>query len=76
MAEDAFDQPDIDTLFMALPISDPEQSIGRILRLHNGKQTPVVMDLCDENVSFCSHLKNSRLKFYIRKGWSTKAIKS
>lgn len=71
-AEDALDVPKLDTLFMVLPISDAEQSIGRILRLCDGKKKPLVVDVCDDNVSFCRALKRSRTALYEKKKWPMK----
>lgn len=74
-AEDALDIVSLDTLFMAMPISDPEQSIGRILRLHEGKKAPLVVDIYDDNVDICQSLKRSRVLFYERKKWPIKVPK-
>lgn len=71
-AEDALDIPDLDTLFMVLPISDPEQATGRILRLHEGKKKPMVVDVSDDNVKFCRDVKRSRVRLYERKKWPMK----
>jgi superfamily II DNA or RNA helicase len=74
-AEDAFDQPDIDCLFMALPVSDPEQTIGRTLRLHEGKKKPIVVDIVDDNVNFFRALKRKRIELYTKKNWPMKVAK-
>lgn len=71
-AEDALDIPDLDTLFMVLPISDPEQAVGRILRIHEEKKTPLVVDVTDENVGLCSGMKRARVRHYEAKGWGLK----
>jgi len=70
MAEDAFDVPRLDVLFMALPISDPIQAIGRILREKQGKKDPIVVDINDRYVNFCNALMKKRSKIYSEKGWS------
>lgn len=69
MAEDAFNLPKLDTLFMALPIKDPRQAIGRILRKTNYEKKPIVIDITDEFISFCSSLRKIRSKIYDSKGW-------
>ena len=49
MASEALDIPEVDTLFLATPKSDVEQAIGRILRSHEGKKVPIVVDIVDDN---------------------------
>lgn len=71
-AEDALDIPSLDTLIMSMPISDPEQACGRILRLYPDKKPPIVVDVCDNNVKFCSDIQASRVRLYERKKWKMK----
>lgn len=47
---EGFDVPNLDTLFITYPISDPEQETGRILRPKEGKQDPIVTHFVDPNV--------------------------
>ena len=49
MAEEGLDIPDLDTIVLATPRSDVEQSVGRILRNVTGKKGPVVVDIVDPN---------------------------
>ena len=44
---EATDIPDLDTLVFGTPRSDVVQIVGRILRLHDGKRFPLVLDLVD-----------------------------
>lgn len=46
-ASEGMDIPRLDTLVMASPGVNIEQTIGRILRSHPGKQTPLVVDVKD-----------------------------
>jgi superfamily II DNA or RNA helicase len=65
LASEGFNVPSLNTLIMASPISDIQQSIGRILRERpeNRKYIPLCIDIADEFSVF--HRKNStRLKFY------------
>ena len=65
LASEGFNVPSLNTLIMASPISDIQQSIGRILRERpeNRKYIPLCIDIADEFSVF--HRKNNtRLKFY------------
>ena len=48
MCSEGLDIPRLDTLVLATPRSQVEQSVGRILRLHPEKQTPVIHDIVDQ----------------------------
>jgi len=65
LASEGFNVPTLNTVIFASPISDIQQSIGRILRERpeDRKYTPLCIDIADEFSVF--HRKNSaRLKFY------------
>ena len=65
LASEGFNVPSLNTLILASPISDIQQSIGRILRERpeNRKYVPLCIDIADEFSVF--HRKNgARLKFY------------
>lgn len=65
LAAEGFNVPSLNTLILASPISDIQQSIGRILRERpeDRKYTPLCIDIADEFSVF--HRKNSsRMKFY------------
>ncbi len=47
MCRQGFDKAPLDTLVMATPVTAVEQCIGRILRPHPHKQTPLVIDVVD-----------------------------
>lgn len=63
-ASEGLDIPAMDTLFMATPMSDVEQAVGRILRPHKGKKDPVVVDIRDDNVAMFKKMGKTREKFY------------
>jgi superfamily II DNA or RNA helicase len=44
---EGFDLPRLDTLFLASPRTDIEQSVGRVLRQHTDKQRPLILDFVD-----------------------------
>lgn len=47
---EGLDIPALDTLFLASPLSDVEQVVGRILRPKEGKKDPIVVDFRDDCV--------------------------
>lgn len=49
-ASEGFDVPDLDCLFLAMPIADVKQSAGRALRLVEGKKQPIIVDFRDDRV--------------------------
>jgi superfamily II DNA or RNA helicase len=66
MTKEGLDIPSLDTMFLTTPISDVEQSVGRIMREYDGKKEPVVTDFIDENVTRFARSWNSRRRFYIK----------
>lgn len=50
MVSEGFDVPRLDTLFLAMPVWDPVQSTGRILRQHPSKKDPIVTHFIDDKV--------------------------
>ncbi|MEN3039808.1 MAG: helicase-related protein, partial [Candidatus Kryptonium sp.] len=61
---EGFDCPELDTLIFATPVSNPIQPVGRIMRIKEGKQEPVVVDLVDLDDVFLK-LYESRKKHYM-----------
>jgi superfamily II DNA or RNA helicase len=58
------DIPRMDTLVLGTPRSDIEQIAGRVLRLSDGKQKPLILDIVDNRVPlFVGYFKN-RLAWY------------
>lgn len=67
---DGIDIPDFDLLILAFPVGNLEQACGRILRIKEGKKTPVIIDLVDLQ---CEELKQrflTRKTFYEEKQWN------
>lgn len=64
MASEGLDLPWVDTLFLAMPKSDVEQPVGRILRPYEGKQDPIVTDFIDDEVDDFKSMATKRNRFY------------
>lgn len=65
-AEEGLDIPALDTLILATPMGDVEQAVGRILRPHEGKKEPIVVDIRDDLVPIFRKAGESRDKLYRR----------
>ena len=65
LASEGFNVPALNTLIFASPISDIQQSIGRILRERPEERIyiPLCIDIADE-FSVFNRKNNTRLKFY------------
>ena len=66
MISEGFDLPSLDTLILASPKSDVEQSIGRVQRKHiitENDNIPLVIDIID-NFSLFERQANKRKTFY------------
>lgn len=55
--------PELDCACFAHPIYDPRQAVGRILRKHPGKPTPVVLDVWDVASPVLSKLAQKRWEY-------------
>ncbi len=64
MASEATDVPWWDTCVLATPKADVTQPVGRILREFEGKQEPLVLDLCDYNHHVLATFAGSRRQWY------------
>ena len=70
---EGFDDPRLDTLFLALPISwrgTIAQYVGRLHRLHEGKREVRVYDYADLNVPMLSRMFDRRCRGYESLGYS------
>lgn len=71
MAEEGLDVPRIDVLALATPIRDPEQAVGRVLRVHKDKRKPIVLDFVDQTHEL-RKLAFGRGKVYTKEGLTIK----
>lgn len=65
-ASEGLDIPELDTLFLTTPISDVEQAVGRILRPHQDKKEPIVVDFRDDAVPILEKQGKKRDDYYER----------
>lgn len=73
LLEEGYDDPCLDTLILATPRSRIQQTVGRIERSHDGKLTPLVIDLVD-SFSVYPAMFYKRKKFYTSRGFSIKNV--
>ena len=73
MASEGLDIADLDTLVLATPKSNVEQSVGRIMRSLPGKKTPFVLDFVD-TVSVFTRMASRRLSWYRSQGYETASV--
>lgn len=67
------DIPSLDTLIIAGDLKSSvltEQSAGRILRLFDGKERPLIIDVTDGNNGILRRQSRERLSFYKAQGWT------
>ena len=70
---EGFDDPRLDTLFLAMPISwkgTLQQYVGRLHRLHDGKKVVQVYDYVDSGVLMLARMYERRLKGYAAIGYT------
>lgn len=68
-AKEGLDDPSLDTLFFATPMSDIEQAAGRILRSHPDKKDPLIVDFVDDKTGPCIGFSRRRESQYKRLGF-------
>ncbi len=69
---EGFDMPQLDTLFITMPISfkgKVVQYAGRLHRKHKSKTDVRIYDYVDENVSVLQRMYEKRLKTYRMMGY-------
>ena len=70
---EGFDDPQLDTLFLALPVSwrgTIAQYVGRLHRLHDGKREVRVYDYADLNVPMLARMFDRRCRGYEALGYT------
>lgn len=76
-AGEGFDEPRLDTLFLALPISwdgKLSQYVGRLHRKYDGKSEVVIYDYVDINVHMLENMYKKRLRGYAKLGYAPKSV--
>ena len=73
MASEALDIPELNTLIMATPRRNIEQSVGRILRKKDHVIQPLIVDIVDQLSSF-NNQGMARRKFYKKLKYNIKLI--
>ena len=75
-ASEGFDAKGLDTLILASPKTDIEQSVGRILREKESDRTkiPIIVDIVD-NFSIFERQAKKRAAFYKKNGFTIEIIK-
>lgn len=73
MAAEALDIPSLNTLIMATPRRNIEQSVGRILRTKTHEVQPLIVDLVDQLNSF-NNQGMARRKFYKKLKYTIRLI--
>lgn len=69
---EGFDDPQLDTLFLTMPISwrgTLQQYAGRLHRLHDGKKVVQIYDYIDENLPVLMRMFDKRMKGYRAMGY-------
>ena len=73
-SRDGIDYIEKNCLIMTSPISNVEQMSGRILRIKEGKEQPIVIDMVDIGIPQIKQTLFGRLDFYKLKNWNVKFI--
>ena len=64
MAQEGLDVPRLDTMILASPASDIRQALGRILRPCKTKQSPLVIDIQDDECNQFERMNLQRRHYY------------
>lgn len=73
MLEEGYDDPVLDTLVLATPRSRVQQTVGRVERTHEGKLTPLVIDIAD-GFSIYPNMWFKRAHFYKSRGFAIEHV--
>ena len=66
---DGIDAPWKDAIIMTSPISNIEQLAGRVTRINENKQPPIIIDMVDYGCKDISRTFFKRKDYYQKKGW-------
>lgn len=72
VSDEGFDLVELDRIVLTFPLRRLpliEQQVGRILRPAPGKESAVVIDVCDPRTGVLKSQLNERKKLYSRRGW-------
>lgn len=69
------DIPHADTLVLGMPRSNVVQIVGRILREHEGKKVPVVLDVVDSHSPVFFEYAKKRMEWYTSRGADVRKLK-
>ena len=67
---EGYDNKTLDTLILSTPISNVEQTVGRILRQTNANH-PLIYDIIDENIETIKRGSSKRMVLYKRRNYDT-----
>ena len=71
LSKEGLDVPCLDRLFLASPVkfsSIVTQAVGRVRRVADGKDTPIVYDFVDSEIGFCQNAYKVRCRSYRKMG--------
>lgn len=71
---DGIDAPWKDAIIMTSPISNIEQLAGRVTRINENKQPPIIIDMVDYGCRDISRTFFKRRDYYQKKGWPIQYI--
>ena len=66
---EGYDNKVLDTLILSTPISNVEQSVGRILRQQND-HNPLIYDIIDENIECIKRQSSKRQTLYKKRNYA------
>ena len=76
---EGFDDPRLDTLFLAMPISwhgTLPQNAGRLHRLHHAKKDVIIRDYVDRAIPMLVRMAEKRVKGYAWLGYTIEQLKT
>lgn len=70
MGKEGLDVPALDACFLATPVADVVQAVGRVLRTLDDKRQPVVVDFVDKVFGIAKGMAAKRRQGYASQGWT------